>query len=96
MTRSPVREQGPARAARRLPWLQPRRKMPGDRQLKPDDRQYMTPREFAALPLDVQIAVWQAHAENRIDVIPMSGTSGKNMFRYHRAQVRALIKKGQA
>jgi hypothetical protein len=52
----------------------------------PDDSDYMTVAEFAALPSDAQIAVWQAHAEKRLDAIPEC-----NVKRYHRAQVLALL-----
>lgn len=57
-----------------------------------DDRAYMLPREFTALPPDVQHAVWRAHAENRLSAIPVSGTSVKGMFRYHRVQVRRIAR----
>jgi hypothetical protein len=46
-----------------------------------DDRAYM-----------LQHAVWRAHAENRLSAIPVSGTSVKGMFRYHRVQVRRIAR----
>lgn len=50
-----------------------------------DDSEYMTVAEFAALPSDAQIAVWQAHAGRRVDAVPEG-----QVLRYRRAQVLAL------
>lgn len=46
----------------------------------------MTVAEFAALPSDAQIAVWQAHAEKRIDAVPVG-----QVLQYRRDQVLALL-----
>jgi hypothetical protein len=56
-----------------------------------DDREYMSIAEFAALPSGTHHAVWQAHMERRIDVIPVN-----NVFRYRRAQVMALLREAKA
>lgn len=56
-----------------------------------DDREYMTVAEFAALPSGAQHAVWQAHADKRVGVIPVGG-----VYRYHRAQVLALLRETEA
>lgn len=55
-----------------------------------DDRDYMTPVQFASLPLDVQLAVWAAHAAGQIDSIPATAGAPDGMQRYHRGQVLAL------
>ncbi len=56
-----------------------------------DDREFMTPREFAALPSDAQHAVWGAHAKRRVEAIRTSAGSANGMLRYHRGQVMALL-----
>lgn len=57
----------------------------------PDDREYMTVAEFAALPAEAQHAVWKAHAERRVDAVPEG-----QVLRYHRAQVLALLRETEA
>ena len=52
----------------------------------PDDSEYMTVEQFAALPSGAQIAVWQAHAAGRVEAVPEGG-----IYRYRRAQVLALL-----
>lgn len=51
----------------------------------PDDSEYMTVAEFAALPSGAHHAVW---ADRSISTIELSGG---NIRRYHRAQVLALL-----
>jgi hypothetical protein len=58
----------------------------------PDDREYMTPAEFAALPPDVHHAVWAAFNANAIDSFPGKETDQSRPQRYNRAQVQALIR----
>jgi hypothetical protein len=55
------------------------------------DDEYMTVAEFAALPSAAHHAVWQAHAGKRVDVIPVA-----RVYRYHRAQVLALLREAEA
>jgi hypothetical protein len=55
----------------------------------PDDREYMTPVEFAALPSDVHHAVWAAAADKRVGAVPASGSAPR---RYRRAQVQAIMR----
>lgn len=57
----------------------------------PDPGEYMTPDEFAALGSDAQIAVWQAHARNLVDTVPVQPLKRGSTLRYHRAQVLALL-----
>ena len=61
-----------------------------------DERDFMTPREFASMPSDVQHAVWAAHREGRVDAIRASAGSASGMLRYHRAQVLALLREAEA
>ena len=56
-----------------------------------DDSEYMTVKEFAALPSDDQHAVWAA-GERLIDTIPAGG--GDGIRRWHRAQVLELLNPG--
>jgi hypothetical protein len=55
------------------------------------DDEYMTVAEFAELAPDAQIAVWQAHAGKRIDVVPVG-----QVLRYRRAQVLGLLRELEA
>jgi hypothetical protein len=57
----------------------------------PDLSEYMTVDEFAGLPSDAQIAVWQAHARNLIDTVPVQPSRTGGTLRYHRAQALAVI-----
>lgn len=52
----------------------------------PDDP-YMTPAEFAQLPVAVQHAVWAAATERRIDSVARSSDRPR---RYDRGQVQAI------
>ncbi len=61
-----------------------------------DDREYMTPREFAALTSDARHAVWDAHANRRVEAIRTSAGSANGMLRYHRGQVMALLREAEA
>lgn len=53
--------------------------------------EYMTVWEFADLPSDAQITVWQAHARNLVDTVPVQPSKRGSTLRYHRAQVLALL-----
>jgi hypothetical protein len=52
----------------------------------PDESEFMTVAQFAELPSDAQIAVWQAHAAGRVEAVPEGG-----IYRYRRDQVLALL-----
>jgi hypothetical protein len=54
-----------------------------------NDREYMTPMEFAALPCDVHHAVWAAATYKSIDVVSASGSLPR---RYRRDQVQAIMR----
>jgi hypothetical protein len=54
----------------------------------PDERDYMTAREFAALPAAAHHVVWAAADHGLIDTIP---AGGGGIRRWHRAQVRELL-----
>lgn len=60
----------------------------------PDLSEYMTVSEFADLPGSQQIAVWQAHARNLVDAVPVQPSRTGGTFRYHRAQALAAIGEG--
>jgi hypothetical protein len=62
---------------------------PGSR-TRPDDREYMTSAEFAALPSGAHHAVWAAHAARRVDAVPATSPSGP--LRYRRDQVQAILR----
>lgn len=62
----------------------------------PDDREYLTVREFAGLSSNDQHAVWRARSEGRVDTILASAGSASGPLRYHREQVRALLCKAEA
>jgi hypothetical protein len=51
----------------------------------------MTPAEFAALPCAAHHAVWQAHAEGRIDATRRSADLSGTLA-YNRAQVLELLR----
>jgi hypothetical protein len=55
----------------------------------PGDDRYMTPAQFAGLPSSVHHAVWQAHADGRVNAVP--STPRGLMLRYRRDQVEALM-----
>jgi hypothetical protein len=57
-----------------------------------DDREYMTPMEFASLRSDVHHAVWAAFNANAIDSVPGKETDQSRPQRYRRDQVRAIIR----
>lgn len=57
----------------------------------PDDSEYMTVAEFAALPSDAHHAVWAAHAERRVDAV-----AALQVLRYRRDQVLALLRELEA
>lgn len=58
----------------------------------PDDREYMTPAEFAALPSDVHHAVWAAFNANTIDSLPGKKADQSRPQRYRRDQVHAVMR----
>ena len=60
------------------------------------DADFMTVAEFASLPAGARHAVWQACAERRVDFIPASAATPKGMRRYHRGQVRELLREAEA
>lgn len=62
----------------------------------PDDREYMTPAEFAALPSEVHHAVWAAFNANAIDSFPGKETNQSRPQRYNRAQVQAVMRELEA
>jgi hypothetical protein len=57
-----------------------------------DDREYMTPAEFAALPSDVHHAVWAAFNANAIDSFPGKHADQSRPQRYRRVQVQAVMR----
>jgi hypothetical protein len=62
----------------------------------PDDDEYMTPAEFAALPSDVHHAVWAAFNANAIDSFPGKKADQSRPQRYHRDQVQAVMRELEA
>lgn len=56
------------------------------------DPEYMTPREFAALPSAAHHAVWKAAAAGLVDSIPASPHGVMRLYR--RADVEALLAAG--
>ncbi len=57
-----------------------------------DLSEYMTPKEFARLSSDAHHAVWQAHADRRIDAVPATASGRAGTLVYNRAQVLALVR----
>ena len=57
----------------------------------PDDRDYLTVAEFAALPSAAQITVWQAHAKRQVESVPVNASSVGSTHRYRRDQVSELL-----
>jgi hypothetical protein len=57
-----------------------------------DDREYMTPMEFAGLRSDVHHAVWAAFNANAIDSFPGKDVDPSRPQRYRRDQVSAIIR----
>jgi hypothetical protein len=53
--------------------------------------QFMKPREFAGLTFDEQSAVWNAHRRGLVQAVPASPAGP--VLRYHRGQVRKLLRK---
>jgi hypothetical protein len=56
----------------------------------PDDRDYLTVEESAALPSAAQITVWQANAKGQVESVPVRPGSSC-AHRYRRDQVSELL-----